>query len=555
MIKYKPDKFIIVLLVAVTFLRMPLLFEGLPAVFNSTEYFLAKIALSMGARFSLDPLIYIYPTFYSYILLVIFSLLFVTGYVFSFFNGAHDYGVQFLTDPTAFYFAGRMGSLIFSLLTIYFLYSYIKKYRNTEQGQIAALLAGFSLSFFEFSGYATPESFLILISTFATLYILKTQNQPDRKNYFIAGILSGLAVGVKYNAGFIFLGILIVYVFNFKRDKQSIWLALSGAVTGFIVINPYWVLNFTDFYHGYLLISDQMYSAISTDRGVNYLWELSALFKSELCFGLLFITSTIWSFKSSFKKYLPFLIIIIVTFLYVGSWTKKGLDYLFPIFPAWIYLSSEFIVQMFNRYNLNRNYKRTIYLFIFGPSLILICYNIILILNDDTREKTTDWIIANVSNEESICYDNHHYDIGVFDIDRFISYGAGAKDLPEQVKMKLEQYRDDQRNIHMVPIMFETPAQPDSGINLYEAEQERFKRKNLSQIIAEGVDYLIIRDDYYEMYRQAKSGQYSPVIIAKIEAVNTFYERLFTRYQPSIEYVPDVWTKGPRISIYKISGE
>ena len=145
----KQYKFLIFLILLIAALRLPLLFEGLPAVYNSTEYFMAKIALGMGSRASLDPLIYIYPTFYAYVLLAIFLFIFVVGYIIGSFNGAHDYAVQFLTDPTWFYFSGRLASLVFSLMTIIFIYNYIRKYRDETHARVAALLAGFSITFFD----------------------------------------------------------------------------------------------------------------------------------------------------------------------------------------------------------------------------------------------------------------------------------------------------------------------------------------------------------------------------------------------------------------------
>ena len=551
----KSNRFLIFLLLVIAVLRLPLLFEGLPAVYNSTEYFMAKIALGMGSRVSLDPLIYIYPKFFAYVLLAIFLFIFVAGYIIGFFNGAHDYAVQFLTDPTWFYFSGRLASLVFSLLTIIFIYHYIHKYRDETHARIAALLAGFSINFFEFSAYATQESLLIFISGLATIFILRLQSKSGSSEYLIAGLLCGLAVGVKYNAGFIFLGVLVVYIQNMKQNKHTIWLALAGAVSGFIMVNPYWILKFSDFYQGFLLISDQMYSAVSTNRGINYIWEITTLIKTELVIGVLFLAATIWAFKSDFKKYLPFLVIIIVTLAYVGSWNKKGIDYIFPIFPAWIILSSDFISNILNRFKPKRNITLILYTIIFFPAMIFMLYHVSLVLKNDTRETATDWIIANVSAQECICYDNHHYDLGIFDVDRFISYGAGARQLPDAIKDKLESYRNDDRNMHMVHINFGDTTKILSGSNLYEAEQAKYKRKDLDRIIREGVDYLVIRDDFYQMYEQVRNEHYPPVVSARIDAANNFYHKLFLNYKPTVVFSPGFWIKGPKVSIYKLSGE
>jgi len=551
MTNIKFDKFLFILLAVVAVLRLPLVFEGLPAVYNSTEYFMSKMALGMGARLSLDPLIYIYPTFYAYMVFLVFSILFVIGYLIGIFINAQDYAIRFLTDPSLFYFAGRLVSVIFSLITIIIIYHFIRKFRSTSQARIAALLAGFSFNFFEFSGYTTPESLLIMMSAVATVYIYQLQKESSLRTYLIAGLFCGLAVGVKYNAGFIFLAVMAIYIQNFKQNRNYIWLALAGSLVGFLVFNPYWILKFDSFYQGFLLVADQMYSAVSTDRGVNYVWEIWTLLKAELVIGLVFLLSTIWALKSDFKNNLPFVVIIITTIAYVGSWEKKGIDYLFPIFPVWIILGSDFINQKIKKFKA----KKIIFSVLFVPSVLAIIYHLILVVKYDTRELATTWVVANVSANERICYDNHHYDLGIFDVDRFISYGAGAAQLPAAIKEDLESYRSDERNVHMVSILVEDTLISGNTENLYEAEQEKFWRKDLDQLIKEGIKYLIVRDDFYNMYKGAKLNQYPPVVRARITAVNEFYDSLFLNFEPMVKFPSDVWRKGPNISIYSLSGE
>ena len=88
-------------LILVAFLlRFPGIFDGLPAVYNSTEYYHAKYAMSMGARQSLDPQIsnydiynprlFIYPMFYQYLTLIQYVLIYLAGSIFSIFRNSYD---------------------------------------------------------------------------------------------------------------------------------------------------------------------------------------------------------------------------------------------------------------------------------------------------------------------------------------------------------------------------------------------------------------------------------------------------------------------------------
>ena len=548
--KLLSDKFLFILLASAAIFKLPLLFEGLPAVYNSTEYFMSKLALGMGARFSLDPLIYIYPTLYTYFLLIIYSIFFVTGYAAGLFSHAHDFAMQFLTDPTSIYFTGRLMSACFHLATIVIIYHFVNKFRDRNRAITAALIIGVSLNFFEFSAYVTPESMLLMISALATVYIFQLYANRSPGTYFLSGLLCGLAVAVKYNAGFLFTAVLIIYFQNFKQDKKHIYFAISGLIAGFIVSNPYWILKFDSFLSGFLLVSDQMYSAVSTDRGINYIWEIWALIKSELLIGVLFLVATVWAIITDIKKYLPFLAIILLTLAYVGSWEKKGIDYLFPAFPAWILLTTEFISSIRQKYNL----KWVITSVIFIPSVVAMIYYSILVIRADTRELATGWLIENIAQDQVICYDYHHYDLGIFDVDRFISYGAGAGQLPDKVKDRLDQYRNHTGNISMRSIFEQDTLIETKGKNLYDAEQRKYRRKDLNQLQSEGVDYLIVRNDFYNMYRYSDPGRYPAAVQARIGSVNKFYNDLFGQFEPVIIFSSDFWRKGPVIKIYKLAG-
>ena len=92
----KNESLIYILLFAAFVLRLPGVFDGLPAVYNSTEYLLAKTALNLGSQRTLDPGIYIYPTFYTYLMFLIYGLYFILSYPFGVFENTYDFAIKFL---------------------------------------------------------------------------------------------------------------------------------------------------------------------------------------------------------------------------------------------------------------------------------------------------------------------------------------------------------------------------------------------------------------------------------------------------------------------------
>ena len=273
----------------------------------------------MGQRMSLDPVTdvypYLYPAFFSYLLLVLFGIYFTLGYVSGIFTGVTDFAIEFLIEPSNFYLIGRSASLIFSLLIIPLFYRYLSKYHDKSTGKAAAVIIALSTYFSLYSGYATQESMMILFCSLATIQIMVIQKSPSTKSFVLAGMFCGFAIGLKYNAAVVVLGILVVYFQNYKSVKKTLLAAIAAIIISFIIVNPYWVIKPGEFLAGYSYISEQAYSGVSYERGINYIWEITELIKNELLIGVLFMGAVFFGIKSDLKKNLPYLSIILVSFL------------------------------------------------------------------------------------------------------------------------------------------------------------------------------------------------------------------------------------------------
>ena len=153
-------------------LRFLGIFDGLPAVYNSTEYYYAKYALSMGARHSLDPQIsnysvfnptlFIYPMFYQYLTLIEYVLIFLIGSFFSLFKNSYDFAIQFLISPSVFYIVSRLVNVFASMFTIFIVYKKMSKIFSEQIGYISA--STFTVSFYMIisSQQAVSDTWLLL---------------------------------------------------------------------------------------------------------------------------------------------------------------------------------------------------------------------------------------------------------------------------------------------------------------------------------------------------------------------------------------------------------
>jgi hypothetical protein len=553
----KRDPFIYILLLIALILRIPAVSESLSAVYNSTEYFLAKIALNMGSRHSLDPLVYVYPAFYFYILLGLYGGYYLVGRAIGSFPDQASFAVKFLTEPASFYLLGRLLSTGLSLLSIYFMYRILEKYRGKIFARLAAGMAALSQYYIEFSGYATMDMVLIFFATLTVLFFFIIEDSPRLLFLFLQGLCCGLAIAAKYNAGFLVIGILLADYYLYRKYNLNYYkatlLSTAGIVSGFFLTNPLGLITPLTYYQGFLYRTSQMGIAVSTDHGLDYIWEISHLFSTEWMIGFTFIAGTIFVIWKHPRFYRPQLAAVLLTFLYVGSWQKKGLDYLFAIFPIWIIFGTVWVEHSYLNIFKKDLYKKVFITVIFLPSCLLSLYHGVLWLNQDTREQATEWLIAHHQPGQKYCYDNHHYDLAVFDIDRYLEYGAGAVFLPQAVRQKLEHYRPDMRNISFIPIMYGYQDRVYSTTDSYAKDESFFKRKDLERLIGEGTDFLITNEDFYSTYQQVTLEQYPPVIAGRIREVRDFYFLLERRYEPVKIFEAGFWSKGPCLKIYDLN--
>jgi hypothetical protein len=554
--KFKLERSIYLILLLALILRIPGVTDGLPAVYNSTEHFLARTVLSMGAAKNLDPGFYIYPTFYTYFLLILYGSLYLIGNLFGFFQTQYDFAVQFLINPSIIYIISRLINVFFSLLTIFITYRFLYKHASAFAANLAAVFMAISIYLIQFSGYATADTLMILFSTLTIIYLYKLSNTAEDKDIFYAGLFCGLAIAAKYNAGFLAAGLIAVVILKNRQQQVKLFSALgkslAGIAVGFFATNPLWLIYPERFYQGWRIISSQMYQAVSAERGINFVWEITQIVQTEMVLGILFIVATVYFLSFREYQHYPAIIVILLTFVYVGTWTKKGVDYLFAVFPAWVILSAFFVDRVLHK-QISQKYLRYILLaLILIPSFVTSIYHFIIMVNPDTREEATEWIIASVRKDQSICYDNYHNDLGVFDIQRYISYGANADQIPQGVVQRLLPYSIDPRQVNFLPILVRNDTIKSKSANAYEEIAVQYKRRDLDELLHLGTSYLITNERYYKGYISINLKDYPPGVQIGIRDVQNFYQRLHQQFKPLKVFEPDFWQKGPKLSIYDL---
>ncbi len=145
------------------------------------------------------------------------------------------------------YAVAKMWVGVMTALGVFPLYALGKFWKNRRVGLVAASLYPFVPLFFIFGHHMKPHGLAMPFALAAILLCLKAfLEQPTRKQYFVAGLVTGMCIGVIYTSVFIFPVLLMSYWFNAERstsEKGTFVMALLGVGVGFLIFNPFYVLT------------------------------------------------------------------------------------------------------------------------------------------------------------------------------------------------------------------------------------------------------------------------------------------------------------------------
>lgn len=558
---------LLILLSVTVLLRLWGITYGLPVTYNSTEYFIAKHALSFGARKTVEPLFFIYPTFFTYSMALLYGLYFATGYLFGAFHSPADFAFQFVSNPYGFYLIGRLWTAFIMVLAIFFFYKIVRRFHPPSTAFLWTLgfLSLFNIQFY--TRWMVPDAYLVLGTVLVFQYIHKwnVEGLSSYKEVFLPGLLAGLTISSKYNAGFLALALLTAIFINFRENKTRLRLGMAATLAilfGFLIGTPYWLIKFRAFLVGFQTIWSQSKYVLNVTTGIPYLWEISEIMKTELLLGIVLVSGIGFAIINFRKAYLPHLSALIPTFLLVGSWEKKGLDYLLVIFPVGFILTAAIFAELKDKFSSTK--LRVAMLIVLLPSLAHVGYLSFLQSRTDTRQLATEWIISHIPPQTPLCYDHYHYDLDLLDVDRFLKYGSGSQFLAREIKDKISRLKSSYRNYRFIsPIQeFEEPEIPD-GLNEetrqliqtdpFLREQFRHPYKSLEELKQEGARWLIINSETYQKFLRNPLPPLANPLRSIYEKKLSFYQELFSSFTPEISFVP-AWNRpGPIIRIYKLT--
>jgi len=399
---------------------------GLPYIYHYDEHFYINTALKLGKGIINNPPHA--PTGFSNILAVEYGIYFVVGKLFHVFNSVQEYESLFHSDPTNFYLIGRGTSAILGAIIILVVNGLSKLRSSPVTGLIAAGFLTISFLHVRDSHYSVPDVALSLFILFSVALAAKGLHFNRRRYIYLASIVGGFAVAVKWTGLPIALVVLwagvwcndgteqklINRLFNITIIKIMILFGLGFALgSPQILLNPFPYI-------------DEAFGQLGAGGAGGFeIWQVDTLsgwlfYIKTLNYGVgsvLLLLGTIGVLrrlnrivKTGDRLDILLLLFPLIYYFLMGSSRHYFARYTIPLIPFVVLFASETVVWFLSWVD-NRRAKfgwglavGLVILATTQPFLQSIRHNILL-TRQDTRTLAKQWIETNISDGAKIAVD------------------------------------------------------------------------------------------------------------------------------------------------------
>lgn len=250
--------------------------HGLPFDLGVDEPGVLDPAIRMMKTGDFDPHVFIYPTLYTYVQLMVACLRFLLGAT----TGAWSTLGQ--VDSSDFYLWARGTTAIIGTATVWLVYRVGLRWDASTALVAAALMAVLPMHIRE-SHYVLTDVPMTFLTTLTCLLSLRATERATTGAFAAAGAVVGLAAATKYNGALAIVMPLIAAHFTAGR-RGDCWrrdsVVIGAAACAFLIAMPYAVLSLPRFLDDYARVSSQ-----HTEGGGNEPAWLTFLKHLRLTFG------------------------------------------------------------------------------------------------------------------------------------------------------------------------------------------------------------------------------------------------------------------------------
>lgn len=327
------------------------------------------------------------------------------------------------TDPAEIWLVARVSSALLATAAVGFIYAAGARLVDRRVGLIAAALLATSFLPVHYAHFALNDAPSLAPSALALFAIAGVLRFGRGRDYALAGLMLGLAIGFKYNTGYLLVTLLTAAALRasgrfselggdgrWKVRPALIGLAISGVtlLAGFFVADPYALLDFSRFREDLEHLSNYTQGSLllgETQRSghLYYLWSVG--------WGLGIIPAVLAAAGAVvllLRDRVTALVLIpgpLVFFLYIGTQERHFARYVMPLFPVLCLLAAVGAVWLATWLAGRAGWQgrraalltALVAALACAQGLVYAVHNDIVLTREDTRTTTREWMVDNIA--------------------------------------------------------------------------------------------------------------------------------------------------------------
>jgi len=326
------------------------------------------------------------------------------------------------SDPGEIWAVARVASALLATAAIGFIYAAGVRFFDRRTGLIAAALLATCFLPVHYGHLALNDAPSLAPSALALFAIAGVLRFGRARDYALAGLALGLAIGLKYNAGYLIAALVIAAGLRASGRFEQIGgdgrvkiapaltglaLAFAAMIAGFLALDPYALLDFSRFRTDLEHLSNYTQGALllgETQRSgyVYYLWSIGwgfGVIPAALAVAgglVLLVRDRLTAFVL-----LPGPLVFLA---YVGTQERHFARYVMPIFPVLCLLAAVGAVWLASWLAGRAGWQGRRAAVVTGIIAVIACaqglvyavHNDIVLTREDTRTTTREWMVANI---------------------------------------------------------------------------------------------------------------------------------------------------------------
>ena len=376
------------LLIGALILRLWGFRHGLPFVYNADEnaHFVPR-AIGMFDH-SYNPGYFINPPGFTYLLHALFWLLW----------GGNGVQEAFAADTGDVFAAARAASAVLGAVGVGLLAWAGARLFDRRTGLVAGALLAVAFLPVHYSHLALNDVPTLAPVALALAGVAGVLRGGGLRDFAIAGAGIGLACATKYTAGIVLLCLLAAVL---MANRRPLGLVVAGAVAlaGFLVLNPYALLDFDTFRDG---LNEQA-SASNDGGGKLGLTESSGILyyaKTTLWgLGVIPVIAAVAGAALMPRRHALVLVPAVLVFLlFMGMQDRFFARWLLPVYPILCLLAAYGAVRALERVpRIQPAWAAAAAALLLGAQgLVLSVHNDLVLSRDDTRQVAREWLVENL---------------------------------------------------------------------------------------------------------------------------------------------------------------